>query len=166
MRQFACSGLEFPLPLPRAPQQVPAVLIGPGSLSLTGAGRPPWSPAFLQMCLLSPRSTLSSMSSASSETDVQGPVCASVQAARASPQCSHSSYNPSVTPLVPGVCCLCGVCSRHRLLWGAEALQPLRRLVSVDPLWGRASPMTPPAPLPSSAPPLPHSPALLVCLSK
>lgn len=59
-RPFACSGLECHLPLPRGPQHAPTVLTG--WFTVTG----------LDGARVSPRSSLSTMSSSSSETYVQG----------------------------------------------------------------------------------------------
>lgn len=114
-----------------------------GSLSVTGAGRAPGSPPD-PPCQprLHPVQRLTSKAHA----------CVHIQAAPASPQCSPSWHNLSVTPSVPGLCCAGGgFCSPQEAVFSGPA--------GGDP--------PPPKPLSCCCPFIsPPSPALLVCPPK
>lgn len=84
-----------------------------GSLSVTGAGRAPGSPPD-PPCQprLHPVQRLTSKAHA----------CVHIQAAPASPQCSPSWHNLSVTPSVPGLCCARGgFCSPQEAVFSGPA---------------------------------------------
>lgn len=91
-RPLACSGLECH-PLPRGPQHAPAVLTG--WFTVTG----------LDDARVSPRPSLSTMSSSRSETMSKAHACVHTHAAHASPQCSPSWHSLSGTPLARSVLC-------------------------------------------------------------